>query len=113
MTPSARAVQVAGNAAIGFFAAAGLAVIPILIKFINDGNFSQTALTTLISVIGVAILGVALTYLAKYVQAPGSDVPPTVTPSIGNLPTITVVGPLHMEPSITPPLPAITLSPPA
>jgi hypothetical protein len=80
-SPSARAIATAGHAAIGFFAAVGVVVIPLLIKFLASGDFSRTALTTLITVVGAAILGVLLTYCAKYVQARGSDVPPTVTPA--------------------------------
>jgi uncharacterized protein YacL len=80
-TPNARAIQTAGHAAIGFGASVGIVIIPILVKFLTSGDFSQTALTTLISVIGAAILGVLLTYCVKYVQATGSDVPPTVPPA--------------------------------
>lgn len=79
-TPNSRAIQAAGNAAVGFFAAVGVVVIPLLVKFLIDGNFSRTALTTLATVVGAAILGVLLTYCTKYVQARGSDIPPTLPP---------------------------------
>lgn len=81
MTPNARALQTAGQAALSFFAAVAVVIIPILIKFLQDGDFSRTGLTTLATVIGAAVLGVLLTYATKYVQAKGSDVPPTVTPA--------------------------------
>ena len=87
-TPSTRAMQTAGHAAIGFFAAVGVAIIPILLKFISDGSFSKTALTTLASLIGTALLGVILTFATKYVQARGSDVPPTVTPIVPPTPPV-------------------------
>jgi mannose/fructose/N-acetylgalactosamine-specific phosphotransferase system component IIC len=80
-TPNARAIQTAGHAAIGFGAAVGVVIIPILIKFLASGDFSQTALTTLVTVVGAAILGVLLAYCSKYVQAKGSDVPPTLPPA--------------------------------
>jgi hypothetical protein len=73
-------LQTAGNAAIGFGAAILVVVGPILIKFLSDGNFSRTAMVALASVVGSAIVGVLVTYATKYMQARGSDVPPTVTP---------------------------------
>lgn len=77
-TPAARAMQTATNAATGFLLALGLALIPILIDFLRVGSFNRTALIALISTLGIAALGVALSYLIKLQQASGGDIKPTV-----------------------------------
>lgn len=79
-TPNARAIQAASTTATGFLIAIGLALIPILIDFLRAGSFNRTALVALASAVGIASLGVALSYLVKLQQARGSDVPPTVLP---------------------------------
>lgn len=106
MTPSARALQTAGNAAIGFGAAVVAVAGPILVRFLSDGDFSKTALTTLVSVIGAAVIGVAVTYATKYLQARGSDVPPTVTP--GDAPVVLTGTVEHIAPAVMlPSLPVV------
>jgi heme/copper-type cytochrome/quinol oxidase subunit 4 len=80
-TPAARASHAAGTAATGFLIALGLAVIPILIAFLQAGAFNRTALIAMATAVGVAALSVLFTFLVKLQQAKGSDIPPTVTPA--------------------------------
>jgi hypothetical protein len=74
-------MQTAMHAATGFLIALGLAVVPILISFLQAGSFNRTALIALATAVAIAALSVGMTFLVKLQQAKASDVPPTVSPA--------------------------------
>jgi hypothetical protein len=79
-TPHARAFATAQNAAVGFAVAVGLIVLPIAQDYFRKGVFGKGETVAMLTAIGSGVLGVILTYCVKYVQAHGSDLPPTLSP---------------------------------
>jgi hypothetical protein len=86
-TPSDRALQTAGHAAIGFAAACGVVVLPIIVNYIGTGDWSKSQFVAMMSAVGVAVLGVLLTYCTKYVSARmGNQLPTVAMLPVGELP---------------------------
>lgn len=74
-TPSVRANETAVRSVKSGVAALGVAALPILIAFLTVGDFGRTAIITLITGLGIAVLMVALNWAQKSQEARADDAP--------------------------------------